>query len=53
VRRLQNIESLLRGDVFRLPRGIVPELTADSDIVVFAETDDDLGKRFPPVLRPV
>ena len=45
----ENIESLLRGDVFRLPRGIVPELTADSDIVLlFAETDDDLGKRFPP-----
>ena len=50
----ENIESLLRGDVFRLPRGIVPALTADSDIVlVFAETDDDLGKLFPPVLRPV
>jgi hypothetical protein len=49
----ENIESLLRGDVFTLPRGIVPELTPDSDIVLlFAETDDDLGKRFPPVLRP-
>jgi len=45
----ENIESLLRGDMFRLPRGIMPELTPDSDIVLmFAETDDDLGKRMPP-----
>jgi len=48
----ENIESLLRGDMFRLPRGIMPELTPDSDIVLmFAETDDDLGKRMPPSMQ--
>ena len=48
----ENIESLLRGDMFRLPRGIMPELTPDSDIVLmFAETDDDLGKRMPPAMQ--
>jgi len=48
----ENIESLLRGDMFRLPRGIIPELTPDSDIVLmFAETDDDLGKRMPPSMQ--
>jgi hypothetical protein len=51
----EDVESLLRGDVFTLPSGPVPVMTEDkSDIVLlFAETDDDLGKRFPPVLRPV
>jgi len=50
----ENVESILRGDVFTLPRGIVPELSEASDIVVlFAETDEELGKRFPPALRPV
>ena len=48
----ENIESLLRGDMFKLPRGIMPELTPDSDIVLmFAETDDDLGKRMPPSMQ--
>ena len=50
----ENIESLLRGDVFKLPRGMVPALTKDSDIILlFAETDDDFGKRFPPSMRAV
>ena len=51
----ENIESLLRGDMFTLPSGLVPVMTANkSDIVLlFAETDDDLGKRFPPAMRPV
>jgi hypothetical protein len=32
---------------------VIPHLTANSDIVIlFAETDDDLSKRFPPALRP-
>jgi hypothetical protein len=49
----ENIESLLRGDVFTLPHGMAVELTEQSDIVLlFAETDDDLGKRFPPSMRP-
>ena len=44
----ENVESLLRGDVFTLPPG-AQGLSADSDIViVFAETDADLEKRFPP-----
>jgi hypothetical protein len=47
----ENIESILRGDVFTLPPGAAP-LTADSDIVIlFAEADTELEKRFPP--RPV
>jgi hypothetical protein len=51
----EDIESLLRGDVFTLPSGPMPVMTENkSDIVLlFAETDDDLGKRLPPVLRPV
>jgi hypothetical protein len=49
----ENVESILRGDVFTLPSGAAP-LGADSDIVViFGETDEELVKRFPPVLRPV
>jgi hypothetical protein len=48
----ENIESILRGDVFTLPQGAAP-LTEESDIVVlFAETDEQLAKRFPPSLRP-
>ena len=51
----EDIESLLNGDVFTLPPGPVPVLTENkSDIVLlFAEMDKDLGKRFPPALRPV
>jgi hypothetical protein len=48
------VNSLLDGEVFRLPKGIDITLTTNSDIVLlFAETDEDLEKRFPPVLRPV
>ena len=50
----KNVESILRGEVLTLPRGIVPELSEASDVVVlFAETDNELGRRFPPALRPV
>ena len=49
-----NVNDLLDGDVFTLPGGIAISLTEKSDIVLlFAETDDDLAKRFPPRLRPV
>jgi hypothetical protein len=50
----EDVESLLRGDVFTLPSGPVPTLTENkSDIVLlFAETDEELGQRFPPSLRP-
>jgi hypothetical protein len=38
---------------FTLPR-IAIFVTEQSDIVLlFAETDEDLEKRFPPALRPV
>lgn len=50
----ENINSLLDGDVFTLPKGVPFEITAESDIVLlFAETDEELEKRFPPALRPV
>jgi hypothetical protein len=50
----ENVESLLRGDVFTLPHGMAVTLTGDSDIVLlFAEKDDELRKRFPPSMRPV
>ena len=50
----ENVEAILRGDVLTLPRGIVLDLSDASDIVVlFAETDEELSKRFPPALRPV
>jgi hypothetical protein len=40
----ENVESTLRGDVFTLPKGAAP-LTVDSDIVIiFAETNEDLGQ---------
>jgi hypothetical protein len=42
------VNSLLDGDVFRLPKRIDIALTTNSDIVLlFAETDEDLEKRFP------
>jgi hypothetical protein len=49
-----NVNSLLNGDVFTLPRGIGISITEESDIVLlFAETNQELEKRFPPALRPV
>ena len=49
-----NVNSLLDGDVFTLPHGVAITLSENSDIVLlFAETDEDLAKRFPPSLRPV
>jgi hypothetical protein len=50
----ENINSLLNGDVFTLPKGNAISISEDSDIVLlFAETDEDLEKRFPSALRPV
>ena len=47
----ENVESMLRGDVFTLPRGAASVLSDDSDIVLmFEETDEALTKRFPPQL---
>jgi hypothetical protein len=49
----EDIDTILRGDVYTLPCGAAP-LSKNSDIViVFAETDEDLEKRFPPALKPV
>jgi hypothetical protein len=48
------VNSLLDGDVFRLPKGIDLMLTTNSDILLlFAETDEDLEQRFPRRPRPV
>ena len=50
----ENVESLLNGDVFTFPSGMLSGLSDESDIVLlFAETDQELDKRFPPSLRPV
>jgi hypothetical protein len=50
----ENVESLVGGDVFALPRGNISGLSEDSDIVLlFAETDEEIRLRFPPVMRPV
>ena len=50
----ENVNSLLDGDVFTLPHGVAITLTENSDVVLlFAETDDNLAKRFPPRMRPV
>jgi hypothetical protein len=49
----ENIDSLLSGNVFKFPKGMLSGLSEDSDIVLlFAETDQQLEKRFPPTLRP-
>jgi hypothetical protein len=49
----ENVESIIRGEILTLPPGATL-LTDESDIVVlFAENDIELGKRFPPALRPV
>jgi hypothetical protein len=49
----EDIQSLLEGNVLTLPRGVYPQMTENSDVVLlFAETDHDISKRFPPGLRP-
>jgi hypothetical protein len=49
----EDIKSLLKGDVLTLSQGFYPKRTDDSDVVLlFAETDQDIGKRFPPGPRP-
>jgi hypothetical protein len=47
----ENVDAILRGDVVSFEGGINPPpvLTYESDIVLlFAETDQDIWKRFPP-----
>jgi hypothetical protein len=49
-----NVDSLLDGTVFTLPHGMAFTLSEKSEIVLlFAETDEELAKRFPPRLQPV
>jgi hypothetical protein len=49
-----DVDVLLDGDVFTLARGMAVTLTEKSDIVLlFAETDEQLEKRFPARLRPI
>jgi hypothetical protein len=46
----EDIEGLLRGHMLKL----ATELTEDREIVLmFAETNDELGERIPPRLKPV
>jgi hypothetical protein len=48
------VKSLLDGDIFKLPQGAAISLTENSDIVLlFADTDEELEKRFPPGAQPV
>jgi hypothetical protein len=50
----ENVDSVLNGNVFTFPKGLLSGLSEDSDVVLlFAETDQQLEKRFPPTLRPV
>ena len=50
----EEVDSLVGGDVFTLPLGVAITLTENSHIVLlFAETDEELEKRFPPGLWPV
>jgi len=49
----ENVNSLFYGGVFTLPHGIAIALSENSNIVLlFAETDEDLEKRFPPSMGP-
>jgi hypothetical protein len=49
----ENVDSILHGDVFSFPPGMLTGLTESSDVVVlFAETDQELKTRIPPALRP-
>ena len=49
----EDVESLLNGDVFTLPGGMLSGMSEDCNVVLlFAETDDELASRFPPRLRP-
>jgi hypothetical protein len=49
-----NVESILAGEVLTRPRGFPAQLTQASYIVIlFAETDADIQKCFPPALLPV
>jgi hypothetical protein len=49
----ENVDSLLNGDVFTFPPGLLSGMSEDSEIVLmFAETDEELEKRFPPLMRP-
>jgi hypothetical protein len=50
----ENVETILSGGVFTFPKGMLSGLSEHSDVVLlFAETDEQLNKRFPPTLRPV
>jgi hypothetical protein len=49
----KDVETILEGNVLTLPAGFLVGLTEQSDVVLlFAETDEDLDRRFPRNLRP-
>ena len=48
-----DVESLLNGDIFRLPRGMLSGMSDDCNVeLLFAETDDELASHLQPRLRP-
>ena len=48
----EDMESLLSGDVFTLPRGMLSGMSEDCNVeLLFAETDDEVASRFPLRLR--
>jgi|GraSoiStandDraft_28_1057319.scaffolds.fasta_scaffold100005_2 hypothetical protein len=49
----EDVESLLNGDVFTLPGGMLSGMSEDCNVeLLFAETDDELASHFPPRLGP-
>ena len=49
----EDVETLLKGNVLTLAAGFLAGLTEQNHVVLlFAETDENLARRFPPNLRP-
>jgi hypothetical protein len=49
----ENVEAILEGNFLALPAGSLTGLTDESDVVLlFAETDEELERRFPRNPRP-
>jgi hypothetical protein len=49
----ENVHSIVSSEIFTLPPGGVALTDASDIVILFAETDDEIVKRFPPALRPV
>jgi hypothetical protein len=49
----ENVETILQDNVLTLPAGFLTGLTEESDMtLLFAETDEELERRFPRNVRP-